>query len=293
MKKIKLLAGAAALMLSGPAFAQPTADADPALWVVKDADTTLYLFGTVHVLKPGLSWFDEGIRAAYDKSDELVIEMLEPAPGAVQQAIMAKAVDADGPALTEKLRPDSAAADGETLGSLGLAPAALDKFEPWFAAITLTVMMLPKLGFDPNSGAEKLLQAAAKKDGKPVGQLETLDEQLNVFDSLPEPVQIALLEATVEQFPETGRILDEMVTLWSKGDADGLAARMNESMRETPQVAKALLSDRNARWAAWIDARMDKPGTVFVAVGAGHLAGGDSVQAMLAKRGIKVERVAY
>lgn len=295
MKFLQPLAAAFALCAVSPALAQTpaTTDADPALWVVRDADTTIYLFGTVHVLKSGLSWFDEGVKAAYDKSDELVIEMVEPAPGVVQQAIMAKAVDPDGPALTDKLSPDAAAAFGEALGSLGMPPAAFDKFEPWFAAITLTVMTLPKLGYDINSGAEKVLQAAARQDGKPVGQLETLEQQLNLFDTLPEAAQIALLEETVEQFPTVGKLLDDMVGQWAKGDADSLARLMNESMRATPAIAKALLSDRNARWAEWVDARMDKPGAVFVAVGAGHLAGADSVQAMLAKRGLKAERVAY
>jgi uncharacterized protein YbaP (TraB family) len=81
------------------------------------------------------------------------------------------------------------------------------------------------------------------------------------------------------------------VRLWASGDTDRLAAQLNEDLRTTPRLAQLLLTDRNARWADWIAARLDKPGTVFVAVGAGHLAGSDSVQAMLAKKGLRAERV--
>lgn len=303
MGKFKFLASAVALALtstlagapglSQPAIAQTTVDADPALWVVKDADTTVYLFGTVHVLKPGLSWFDEGVKAAYDKSGEVVLELIQPDAATMQAAVMAKAVDADGPPLTQKLSPDAAAAYGEALGSLGMPPAALDKFEPWFAAMTLAVLPLQKFGYDPNSGVEKTLAATVKADGKTLGALETLDQQLGFFDSLPEPLQIEFLESTVEGMPQFEKMMGDMVSLWAKGDAEGLAVLMNDAMRETPELAKLLLADRNARWAEWVDARMDKPGTVFVAVGAGHLAGPDSVQAMLRKRGIKTERVKY
>lgn len=304
MSKFKLLVSAVALAVtstfagapgvSAPALAQAaTVDADPALWVVKDQDTTVYLFGTVHVLKPGLGWFDEDVKKAYDRSGEVVIEMISPEPAAMQAAVMAKAVDADGPALTRKLTAEQAAAYTKALTGLGLQPAGLDQFEPWFAAMTLAVLPLQKFGYNPESGVEKVLSAAAKADGKPVGQLETFDEQIGFFDTLPEAQQIAFLNATVEMLPEFETQMGDMVALWAKGDADGLGKLMTEAMRETPEIAKILLADRNARWAEWIDTRLDKPGTVFVAVGAGHLAGGDSVQAMLAKKGLKAERVKY
>ncbi|HEX8300132.1 TraB/GumN family protein [Sphingomonas sp.] len=294
LTRLSCAAFAAFALLFAPAsHAQEAKDADPALWAVKDADTTIYLFGTVHVLKPGMTWFDEGVKAAFDKSDELVLEMVEPEMAAMQGLVMKMALNPTGPTLTEKLPAEKREAYAKAAADVGLPSAALDRFDPWFAAITLSVAGLPKLGYNPESGADRTLSAAAKAANKPVIGLETPEQQLGYFDSLPEPLQVKFLVATVDDYAKMGEMLDTMVANWSAGDPDALARTMNEGMRETPEIGKILLADRNARWAEWIEARMAKPGTVFLAVGAGHLAGGDSVQAFLAKRRLTAVRVAY
>lgn len=289
-----LLAPAAYAQTAAPApTAQTARDADPALWVVKDADTTVYLFGTVHVLKPGLSWFDEAVKTAFDKSDELVLEMVQPDPQTLQGLVMNIALDLTGPPLTEKLPAGKRDAFAKAATDVGIQPAMMDRFDPWFAAITLTVAGLPKLGYDPESGAEQVLTAAAKSASKKVTGLETAEQQLGYFDALPEPLQIKFLVSTVDDFPTMGSVLDKMVGSWSAGDPAKLAETMNEGMREMPEIAKVLLTDRNVRWADWIAKRLDTPGTVFVAVGAGHLAGADSVQAQLAKHKLDAKRIEY
>ncbi len=285
-------APAAAETATAPAAA--TTDADPALWVVKDADTTIYLFGTVHVLKPGLSWFDEAVKTAFDKSDELMLEIVMPEDQAeMAKVMMPLAIDQTGKTLSSRLDADQLKAYQAAMASVGLPPAQFDIFEPWFPAITLSVLPLTKLGYDPEQGAEKLLTAHAKKAGKPVAGLETLSQQLGFFDALPETQQVTFLNAVVKDLDKLGPQLDKMVVLWAKGDPDGLAVTMNESMAATPELAKTLLWDRNARWADQLKARMDKPGTVFVAVGAGHLAGEKSVQDYLKAQGLTVKRVKY
>ena len=285
-------APAAAETAAAPAAA--TTDADPALWVVKDADTTIYLFGTVHVLKPGLSWFDEAVKTAVDKSDELMLEIVMPEDQAeMAKVMMPLAIDQTGKTLSSRLDADQLKAYQAAMASVGLPPAQFDIFEPWFPAITLSVLPLTKLGYDPEQGAEKLLTAHAKKAGKPVAGLETLSQQLGFFDALPETQQVTFLNAVVKDLDKLGPQLDKMVVLWAKGDPDGLAVTMNESMAATPELAKTLLWDRNARWADQLKARMDKPGTVFVAVGAGHLAGEKSVQDYLKAQGLTVKRVKY
>ncbi|MCD2324798.1 TraB/GumN family protein [Sphingomonas sp. IC-56] len=284
---------ALALTLAPAAYAQTSTDSDPALWVVKDADTTVYLFGTVHVLKPGLSWFDEAVKTAFDKSDQLVIEMVEPDQAAIQQLVMKMAVNPTGPTLTEKLPADKREAYAKAMADVGIPAAAFDRLDPWVAAITLGSAGLPKLGYDPNSGADKVLANAAKSVNKPVQGLETLEQQLGYFDGLPEPLQVKFLVSTVDDYSKTGEILGKMIQTWSAGDPEALGKTMNEEMRDTPEIAKVLLTDRNVRWADWIQKRMAQPGTVFVAVGAGHLAGADSVQAQLAKRQLNATRVPY
>ena len=275
-----------------PAAAETTVKVKPALWAVKDADTTVYLFGTVHVLKPGLSWFDGAVQKAFDKSDELVLELVLPDDQAeVAKATLPKAMDQSGKPLPQKLDPETLAAYQATLTGLGLPANAFDAFEPWFAGVTLSVLPLTMHGYDPNQGVEKQLTAKAKAGAKPISGFETLTEQLGFFDTLPEVEQVSFLKSVVKDIDKLGPQLDKMVLLWGKGDPDGLATTMNESMEATPELAKTLLFDRNARWADQIKTRMDKPGTVFVAVGAGHLAGEKSVQDYLAERGLKAQRI--
>ncbi len=271
-----------------------TTDVDPALWVVKDKDTTIYLFGTVHVLKPGLGWFDEAVKTAFDKSDRLMLEMVMPDDqAAMLKEMMPLAIDQSGKTLSSRLDAEQLKAYQAALASLGIAPAQFDMFEPWFPAMTLSVLPLTKLGYDPEQGVEKLLTASAKKSGKPVAGLETLSQQLGFFDALPETQQIAFLNSVVKDLDKLGPQLDKMVLLWAKGDPGALAVTMNESLAATPELAATLLWDRNARWADQLKARMDQPGTVFVAVGAGHLAGAKSVQDFLKAHGLVAKRVKY
>jgi uncharacterized protein YbaP (TraB family) len=290
---LKQTLAALALLFAPAVQAQAVKDADPALWVVKDADTTIYLFGTVHVLKPGLSWFDEAVKAAFDKSDELVLEMLEPDTATMQGLIMKTAVNAEGPTLTEKLPADKREAYAKAMTDVGVPAAALDRFDPWFAAVTLSLAGLPKLGYDPESGAERTLSVAAKAANKQIVGLETAEQQLGYFDNLPEPLQVKFLVSTVDDYPKMAAELDKMIASWSAGDPETLGKTMNEELADTPELAKVLLADRNARWADWIEQRLQKPGTVFVAVGAGHLAGAESVQVQLTKHKLTATRVAY
>ncbi|GAA0733346.1 TraB/GumN family protein [Sphingomonas japonica] len=302
--KTFLLTAFAALALAGPpaAIAQtapaPTpapaaVDADPALWVVKDDDTTIYLFGTVHVLKPGLSWFDEGVKKAFDASDQLVLEMVPPPDAVAGPAMMKIASNPTGPALSDKLPADLKAKYEKAMTDNGVPVAAFERMDPWFPGLMLSLIPLQKLGYSPDTGAERVLMKAAEAANKPISGVETFDEQLGFFDTLPEPAQIGFLRSTIDSLPRVQSVFDSMVVHWSAGDPDALGKVMNEELRETPEVGKVLLSDRNARWADWIDTRLDTPGKVFMAVGAGHLAGPDSVQVWLGKRDLKATRVAY
>jgi uncharacterized protein len=265
--------------------------ADPALWVVKDKDTTIYLFGTIHVLKPNIQWFDGGVKKAYDASSEIFLEVIEPDSATAQQMVMSRAIDPDGPALTKKLSPEAATAYAGALKSLGIPEQAFDPLEPWFATIAISMTSLQKTGYSPESGVEKQLTAAVKRDGKKLSELESIQFQLDLFDTMPEAQQIAFLNSTVKELPKATETLDRMLASWGKGDPDTLAKDMNEAMLETPELAKLLLADRNKKWADWIQNRLSKPGTIFIAVGAGHLAGKESVQALLKARKIVAKRI--
>jgi uncharacterized protein YbaP (TraB family) len=270
----------------------PVTDVDPALWVVKDADTTIYLFETVHILKPGLGWFDDGVKEAFDKSGRLVLELVEP-PVAETQALFGKfAIDQQGKTLRSKLSDADRATYDTAMGKLGLPVAALDPFDPWAGAMTLSLLAMQKGGFDANSGVEKQLSAAAKVSNKPIIGLETMEFQLAVFDTLPEAEQIKFLVETAKLIDDAGSTMDKMVEMWAAPNPEKLGQLMNEGLTSR-SLYDALLTSRNANWARWIAVEMEKPGVSFVAVGAGHLAGPTSVQALLPAYGLSASRVAY
>jgi hypothetical protein len=268
----------------------PAASSGPALWKVADADTTIYLFGTVHVLPQGMDWYDTTIATALNGSDTLVTEIpMDDAAGAqMQQLTMAKGMLPAGTTLRSLLTAEQTTAYTAALAKLGVPAEAFDPFKPWLAGLTLSILPLMQQGYDINSGVEKVL--LSKVPGKATGALETPEFQLGIFDGMTQEAQVAFMMEAATGLDKTKPMLDRMVAEWAKGDADALADVMNEGMTD-PAVAEALLYSRNRNWAEWIDTRLDTPGSVFIAVGAGHLAGPKSVQDYLAQKGITVTRV--
>lgn len=270
---------------------QPVQRTGPALWKVADEDTTIYLFGTVHALPKDTEWYGGPIESALAGADELITEIPASAAQdpAAQQMVMSKALLPQGETLRDRLSEEDRASFEAALGTLGMPPAAFDPFEPWFAGMNLGVLPLMREGYSAESGVEAMIEKLAPADAKRAG-LESLDDQINLFDGLPEDSQIAFLMVAADNIDQIAPLMKRMITEWLEGDADGLAELMNQGLAD-PVLADALLYDRNARWADWIDARLDEPGTVFLAVGAGHLAGSRSVQDYLASRGLTVTRI--
>ena len=262
----------------------------PAMWKVADQDTTIYLFGTVHVLPKDVVWYDAAIDKALQSSDVLVTEipMDAAAEAQMQQLTMQKGMLPAGTTLRSLLTPEQTAVYGAAMAKIGAPAEAFDPFKPWMAGLTFTIVPLMQQGYDLNSGVEKVL--LTKVPGKATGALETAEFQLGIFDGMPREAQVTFMLEAAEGMSEAAPMLNRMVAEWVKGDANQLAAVMNEGMTD-PAVAEALLYKRNANWAEWIDTRLDTPGTVFIAVGAGHLAGAKSVQDYLAEKGITVTRV--
>jgi uncharacterized protein YbaP (TraB family) len=268
-------------------YAPDPAYVAPAMWQVSDEDTTIYLFGTVHALNSDTQWYAGPIAQAYEASDELVTEIEMGNPEADAKAIVERAPLAEGN-LRDLMKPEDRAQYEAAMVTLGVPVEALDRFEPWYAAMTLTLLQAQTRGFDAGAGADATLSARA--EGKTRHALETVDEQIALFDALPMEAQLVFLDQTVESMGSSVDILAQMIDKWLQGDATALAEMMNKEI-DDPVLYERLLTARNARWADWIKQRMERPGTVFVAVGAGHLAGKGSVQDMLRKRGLKVRRV--
>lgn len=261
----------------------------PALWKVADADTTIYLFGTVHALPRGLVWFDGAVAQAFAASGELVMEIPDVAPDAQARAALSRGT-LRGQTLRSLMDEDNRAAYEALLARLGIRPETYDGLEPWLAAISLAVLPYAQAGYLAQDGAEATLASAAKAQGKARHALESVEYQIAMFADLPRAAQLRFLDSTVRDFSAASSLIARMTEVWGKGDTEALGRLLNAQMTDA-DLAETLLYQRNRNWAAWIGQRLERPGTVFVAVGAGHLAGADSVQDALERRGIAVQRV--
>ncbi|MEM8725230.1 MAG: TraB/GumN family protein [Pseudomonadota bacterium] len=262
----------------------------PALWKVADEDTTIYLFGTIHALPKEIEWYDAEIAEALTSSDAVVTEIkMDPgSEAAMQQMAISKGLLPPETSLRSLLTPEQTTSYEAAMTKLGLPTEAFDRLEPWMAALSLTMLPLMQQGYSPDAGVDKVI--LSKAGDKEQQALETAEFQIGIFDGLPQESQITFMMEAAEGIDDVKTILDSMVAEWVEGDADALAAIMNEGMTD-PMVAEKLLYERNKTWAEWIDTRLDSPGTIFIAVGAGHLAGEKSVQDYLAERGIATDRV--
>lgn len=292
---------AVALAAPRPALAQETASAaavraipqatgpGPRLWVVRDADSTIYLFGTVHVLRPETAWGTPRLEAAFDSADRVYFEIEDPGDqSAIVPLIQQYGVSPDRP-LTRLITTGELNQLQLAASSIGSGAAQMDPFRPWLAALTLSVAPLIEAGYDPNSGVELVLRARALANGRPVKGLETIDEQVRIMAGFSEPAQLAFLRATLDSFEDAPVMLDRMVQAWATGDVAAMDAVFIGEMQDSgPEVYRSLLTDRNRRWAGQIQTMLEGEETIFIAVGAAHLMGEGSVQSFLAERGVAV-----
>ena len=294
MKKLlhRLFAPLAALLAFSPAGAATPA-ARPALWAVSDADTTIYLFGTIHLLPENYTWRTPKIDHAVGGSQQLVVETIvdDKNPQKLFQALASLAFSPNQPPLAARVAPEKRAALAEAVRKSGLPPQALDRMETWAAAFILLGNQFKDLGLKGDQGVEMVLRNTFTGQGKPVGELESNVEQLGFFDKLPEAAQRELLEGAIDQSGDMKTEFYQMLAAWAKGDVKGIAKTFNRDLAGSPDLQRSLIKTRNANWSRWIEQRMTKPGAIMVAVGAGHLAGPDSVVDLLKRDGYRVRRL--
>jgi uncharacterized protein YbaP (TraB family) len=282
---IPLLTGAV------PAEARAPQPAHPALWEVSDPDTTIYLFGTIHLLPNNFQWRTAKFDQAMASANELVVETIvdDKNPQKLMQA-MASLGFANGlPPLLQRLPAAKRPALEAAIKKSGMPVQALDKMKTWTAAVILLGGKFREMGL--SGGVEGVLRNDFSTKGKPVGELETNIEQLSYFDRLPEPAQRLLLEGAIDDKESMNSELGGMLKAWSSGDVNGIAKTFDRDLSGSPELQQSLIHQRNANWSKWIEQRLDRPGAVLIAVGAGHLAGKDSVLEMLKKSGYKVRRL--
>ncbi len=259
-----LMAAAITPAAAGPIFPEPltlltipTQQASPAMWEVRDGDTTIFLFGTFHTLDSRTRWFNREVRSAFDRSGELVLETIVP----------------NDPSTIRALGQNSAGANAKPGG--------------YFASTKRVMARGRAEGLSVEHGADAVLKRAATEQGKSLAGLERFEDQLSQFariSAAPIPVRPAAATAA----PVT---LNQLLIAWKSGDTGAFATMLAGFEAKSPAAYRILIADRNVRYGEWIANRLDQPGTVFVAVGSGHLAGKDSVQSWLYARGIVARRI--
>lgn len=267
------------------------AQTGPAIWVVRDADSTLYLFGTVHVLKPDQDWRSPRLDQAFESADELVLEIAEVGDDAAMMPLVARYGLDPGVRLSSKLTPADKARLDAAAAAMGANPASFEPMRPWLVSLQLTVGSLARAGYGVDSGVDRALKARAQATGKRIRAFETPEQQLRFFADLEPAVELALLRQALAEFDSAPTTFEPLSRGWLEGDLGVLRRYLiDDWARGEPALYRVLIVDRNAAWADQIEATLRGSGTSFIAVGAGHLVGPDSVQAQLRRKGIASQR---
>jgi uncharacterized protein len=282
------------LALAGcqPAPTQPAPEPAPALWRIADEDSEIWLFGTVHILPRDVVWRSERVNAAFAAADEFVTETdTGPAATAEFQALTQQlGAMPPGENLLDQLDTDSRARLERLAREAGFEPQQFATVRPWLAAMQISYFHAAQRGHEAEAGVEAVLGAEAASQNKRHSFLETPAEQIHILADLPHADQLRFLQATLRQIEQEAGVLDEMDDAWARGELDALGEQLDAQIGEAgPAVHQALIIDRNRAWANEIAARLNGEGRTFIAVGAAHLVGDNSVVAMLRERGIEVE----
>ncbi|MDQ3206695.1 MAG: TraB/GumN family protein, partial [Pseudomonadota bacterium] len=268
----------------------------PLLWKVSDADNSVYLLGSFHLLKTTDYPVSSDIEAALDAADKVVFEVTpeqlkDPENG--RNFMLAAAYD-DARTLSDVLPTQMRAQLAALLAPNGGSVEQLDAFEPWFVNLMLVLGLAQSQGFDPKQGLDQYLMGRAAAAGKPTGGLESMATQLAALETSPMPEQIKSLADYLDRSEEMPQMLDDMHRAWREGDAAHLEALAVAEMRDnTPVTYRTVVVDRNNAWMPQLQGMLDGADTsdTLVVVGALHLVGEDSVVATLRARGYAVERI--
>ncbi len=262
------------------------------LWEVSSEKGTLFLLGTVHVLKPGTHTVSPAAEAAFQQAGTILLELdLDEGESPESQQMFARKALLQGETLKDKVSPESLSLAREKTEAMGLPFDRLRSLKPWSLSLTLTLIKLQTLGFDPKHGVDRYYFDRGKQVGKEIGALETMEYQLDRFDGMSDRLQEEMLLQTLEELDHFEEEMEKLVQGWSHGDAEALAEFMRESFEDFPGLYQRLIVERNKNWLLHLKPLLDRPGTTLVVVGALHLVGPESVVALLENLGYTVKQL--
>jgi uncharacterized protein YbaP (TraB family) len=277
--------------LAAPIFLAVAAKAEPPMWVIRDKDSTIYLIGTVHLLRHETEWNAAKVKKAVTESTELWLEVANIDDQASTLPLITQYGMDPEKTLSSKLNAVQKEKLAKVAATYGMPPEALEQMRPWMAALTFSILPLMQAGFDPNAGVDHILRAQAEKEGDKIQGFETAEQQVRFLAELPEADQIAFLEETLTDAEKGVGQLEKLAKAWMDGDNEAIGTYLvNELKKGAPALYQKLVVQRNIAWSEKIAEILKGSGVQQIAVGAAHLAGPDSLQVQLAKRGIKAER---
>ncbi len=281
-------------VLSAPAYASEKVN--PALWLISDHDSKIWLFGTIHALDKKIKWRTPKITKALTETDTLYLEVsLDEMSGQKAIALISEyGLNKNGQSLFDLLTPETNTALQQLIIKYNLPEnfkQQLTPMRPWLAALTFLNIQMMSEQIDPQSGVDQSLENEAKLFKKEIRYLETIEQQLGLFGNLSPEDDLRFFEDSITQMADSPEMLHTMLDLWKTGDTEGLADFMNVTFSQFPNLQKSFLFNRNKNWANQIDKMMKGSGNIFIAVGAGHLGGEKSVQWYLEQKGYHITRV--
>jgi uncharacterized protein len=258
------------------------------LWELHGKHNTVYLLGSIHVLRASDYPLAPAVLDAYRNANSLLMEINLEAIDAdqVQSEMLASAMLPEGKSLAQIMGPTRYSRAQTLAHDVGFELSVFDSFAPWFAAEAISQLQLAQLGFDAQSGVEMYFLSRARTDGKGVGGLETVHDQIALFESLPMDAQVEYLVSSLEQAHDLPTQVNDLVHAWQRGDTSWFATQLKSDMGRDPALYQSLLVARNRKWIARIEALLNDDKNYLVIVGTGHLAGRDSVIDLLKKDGI-------
>jgi hypothetical protein len=281
-----LLAAALSLALTGAAAAKP------AMWIVHSPRATLVLFGSIHLLPPGLDWRPAALDDALAKGGELWFELpiTVKSDTEANNAVLARGALPSGAHLFSMLTPDQAEKLRRTAELLHCRTEAIDRMQPWMAEFTLSVAEDASGGADAFNGVEEQVQAIAPLTAQRRA-FETAKQQIGFLAGAPVKDQIASLEWTLSEIDDDPASYRRVVDEWMAGDLAGLQRDAVSPLKAvSPTLYERLIAERNRAWAKVLAGKLQRRGSfVVVVVGIGHMIGPDGLPAMLRARGFSVE----
>ena len=267
---------------------RPDAGSLHALWEIHGKHNTVYLLGSIHVLRPSDYPLAPAVLKAYADSKALVMEinLAEMDSEQVQAEMLSSAMLPEGKTLADILGPRRYSRAAGLSHDIGIDLATFDQFAPWFAAEAISELQLTQLGFEAQSGVEMYFLERARADGKSIDGLETVHDQIALFEGLSMDTQANYLVSSLEQARSLPREVDAMVHAWQRGDTAWFEHELDAEFGQDPALQQSVLAARNRKWLPRIEALLNDDRNYLVIVGTGHLIGPNSVIDLLKKDGV-------